>query len=294
MSSADSARSARDRQSERQRRGGGAGLVAFLTHEHGCQAVRDALSGDAVVRFAERAEELRRSIAENPPEAALVELVASEGDPTERALEIVKRLTPAVPVCAYIPLSPNEVREAVLLAGRGLVADVITIGEDLRARLKELLLRSHERSETAAVIDVWYDRVRPEAYQIVQACIEASGTAVTVTEVARRLNKSLRALERKAARAGLPPVRRVVKWCRLLRAMYRLDRRGASVKTVASELGYPSASSLAQQLQRYTGLTMSSLRAGGGFPALMAIVRTELVIAQDQARRHRHGAMRGR
>ncbi len=293
MSSADPARPAHDRQSERPHRGGGGGLVAFLTHEHGRQAVSDALPGDAVVRFAERVEELRRSIAEHPPEAALVELAASESDPAERALEMMKRLAPTVPVCAYIPPSPDEVREAVLLASRGLVADVITSGENLGARLRELLLRSWERSETAAVIDVWYDRVRPEAYQIVQVCIEASGTATTVTEVARRLNKSPRALERQAAGAGLPPVRRVVAWCRLLRAMHRLDRREARVKTVASELGYPSASSLVQQLQRYTGLTMSSLRTGGGFRALMALVRTELVIAGDQARRHRHGATRG-
>src|SRR5690606_34858730 len=116
----------------------------------------------------------------------------------------------------------------------------------------------------------------------------------TVAEVARRLNKSPRALERQAARAGLPPIRRVLAWCRLLRAMHRLDRREARAKTVASELGYPSASSLAQQFQRYTGLTMSSLRAGGGFPALVALVRTDIVIARDQTRRHRHGVTRGR
>lgn len=288
--SAPSPARAPDWGSELTRRDTAGGLIALVSRERSRQTVRDALDDKTAVHFVGRVEDLPSSIRERLPVAALVELADGESDLAERAAQMLKRLAPVIQVCAYIPPIPDTVRAAVRLAGRGLVTDVITIGENLGTRLEELLLRSRRQSENAALLDVWRDRVELEAYPILNACIEATAAAVTVADVARRLNKSPRALERQAARAGLPPVQRVAIACRLLRAVRRLERRDASVKMVASELGYPSAGALAQQLHRHTGLTMSSVRASGGFPALVALVRSELVVARDRARRRPHGA----
>ena len=265
-------------------------VLALLTRERDRQAIMTALPAETEVHFVMRPAELRPPWVGGPPIAVLVELPDPADNALGRALEALHRLAPTVPVWSYIPMERDAVREVVRLAARGLIVDVVIIEHDLRARLRLLLRDSRAWSETVSLWGVWQEWVGQEARAIVAACIDASISVATVNDVARQLNKSPRALERHVAHLGLPATHRVMSLCRLLRAMYRLDHPEASVKTVASELGYPSSHSLAQQLHRHTGLTISSLRASGGFVGLAAFVQAELSTTRGRALQRPHGA----
>ena len=269
-------------------------LLALLAREHDRRAVREALPAEVVVHFAERPAELRPPWRNGPPTSILVELQGRADSALERALEAVQRAAPTIPVWSYTRMDGVVIREAVRLAVRRLVVDAITPEEDIGARLKQLLSQGYARSETTALRRVWHKWMGPETRHTVAACIEASVGAATVKDVARELNKSPRALERLVSRSGLPYVHRMVSLCRLLRAVYRLDQPEANVKTVASELGYSSPRSLAKQLHRHTGLTISGLRAGSGFARLAAFVQAELLSIRARGQMPPHGVARGR
>jgi AraC-like DNA-binding protein len=114
-----------------------------------------------------------------------------------------------------------------------------------------------------------------------------------VADVAKRLSRSPRTLERQVMQAGLPPIHRVLRLSRLLRAAYRLERPGANVKQIAAELGYPSPHALAQRLHRHTGLTLTELRSGG-FGGLSAYVQARLLAARTGASNGARGRHRRR
>lgn len=270
------------------------GILALLTRQQDQRVVRAALPARAPPHFIERSAELRPPWRKGPPTAILVELEGGADSVLEHALYALRRMAPTVPVWAFIRMQPDAIRNVVRLAAHRLVVDVIISDEDIRARLRLLLLRARARSETAAVRRVWHQWMGPETRHILAACIEASVGAATVEDVARALNKSPRALERLVSRSGLPSAHRVVSWCRLLRAAYRLDPPEANVKTVATGLGYPSPRSLAKHLHRQTGLTIRDLRAGSSFARLAAFVQAELFTIRAHGQIPPHGGPRGR
>lgn len=265
-------------------------LFAFLTREHDRRAVRSALPAEVAVHFATQPTELLWPRLEGASAAVLVELQGSDGSSLEHTLEALHRLAPTIPVCLYIPLKHDVVREVVRLVARGLVTDVMSEREDFRAALELLLRHSRKPSETEALWSVWHDRMAPDAQDIVTACIDASERATTVADVAHNLNRSTRVLARQLRRAGLPSVHRVVSWCRLLRAMYRMDQPGANVKTIAAELDYPSTHQMLQHLRRCTDLTVTGLRAGNRFKELTAWVQAELLGMRVHAEHREKGA----
>jgi AraC-like DNA-binding protein len=270
-------------------------LVALLTRERDQRAVRAAVSGTLDVHCVTHCADLRQAWTEGMPAALLAELADADGAASARALVAFHRRAPLVPVCLYIPWETEAVRQAVQLAIDGVVTDVMIAGSnDLPQRLASVLRQARVRSEMAALRSVWRPWTPPPVRTIVAACIAASDRPVSVAEVAHRSNWSIRTLERQLAQVGLPPAQRILGWCRLLRAAYRLDRRRATVKVVAAELGYSSPHAFVQHLHRHAGLTSTDLRRRGGFAALAACARSELVTRHDHALLHVRARRGGR
>jgi len=217
------------------------------------------------------------------PTAVLLEIADTQDSAILRALAAFRRRAATVPVCVYLTLRPDVVQKVLYLAVRGIVTDVIIPGSDnLRQRLHDLLRHAHVRDEEVALRRIWRMWTPPEARDIVAACMAASHGMASVADVARCLSRSPRTVERQVKQAGLPPVRRVLRWSRLLRAAHRLEQPGANIKQIAAELGYPSPHALAQRLHRHTGLTLTELRSGG-FAGLSAYVQARLAAARTVA-----------
>lgn len=251
-------------------------IIVLLSRERERQAVRDAMGDEVVVQFAAELGELYPPWLGASPIAVLAELHKVDERKLERALRTLQRAAPAVPVWVYAPLDRLSVRQAVRLAAHGLIVDVITTFDGLEARSRALLGDAREWSEGEALWGVWESWVGPETREIVAECIEASARNAPTRQLARRMNTSTRSLSRQMARLELPTAQHMLALCRLLRAMHRLDHRAASVKAIASELGYPSAAAFRLQLTYVTGLHFSRLKPGGRFTALAERVGEEM------------------
>lgn len=250
-------------------------ILALVAREPDRQALQAALPPDVAVRFVGLPDELRQPWRDEPPTAIVVTLQQGADEALEHALEAVRRVAPRAPVWTLSSVHTDSVHEAMRLAARQLVDDVLFSEEELGARLKPLLRRAYALSETSAIRRVWREWIVPETRDVIDACIEASVGAATVADIARAVNKSSRALERLVSRSGLPSTHRIVSLCRLLRAAHRLEQPEANVKMVATALGYSSPRSLAKHLHRQTGLNIRDLRLGG-FARLSAFVHAEL------------------
>jgi DNA-binding CsgD family transcriptional regulator len=259
-------------------------IVVLLEHEHQRRVVRDALAGQVEVHFAEGPRDVHPPWRHEVPIAVLVELHAERERRMERALGILRREAPDIPRWAYTELELRSINVVVRLVALGLVADVITTAEDLGSRLRALLKNARAWSESEALRRAWDEWVGPETRVIVEACIDASVGAATPRDVEWQLDRTIRSLNRELSSDGLPPLAHIVAFCRMLRAMYRLDHRNIKVKAIASELGYRYTYSLSHQVHRFTGLWISSLPAGRRFATLAALVRAELSATRRQVR----------
>jgi AraC-like DNA-binding protein len=95
--------------------------------------------------------------------------------------------------------------------------------------------------------------------------IESDPTLRTVEELAQRLHVSTRTVQRLARRhVGLPPLT-MIRRRRLQRAAERLrDDPGATLATVAADLGYTDHSHLANEFRTVLGLHLSAYRQQAG------------------------------
>ena len=266
-------------------------IIVLLSREHERQVVRDAMGDAVVVQFAAELKELHPPWVGAAPIAVLVELESAGARKLERVLRTLQREAPAIPVWGHAALDRVSMWQAVRLAARGLMVDVITTVDDLGARSRALLSDARAWSEGEALWRVWEPWVVSDTHEIVAACIEASAHNAAIRHLARRMNTSTRSLSRQLTELELPTAQRMLALCRLLRVMHRLDHRAAGVKAIASELGYPSAAALRMQLTYVTRLHFSRVKPGRRFTALAECVCKELSeLRAGSAKSARRGA----
>lgn len=86
---------------------------------------------------------------------------------------------------------------------------------------------------------------------------------VTQSEAARLYHRHPATLARHLRRAGLPSLRQVIAWGRLIHVSSLLEEPDRSTDNVAISLGYPSTTALYNQLHRYANLRPGDLRRAG-------------------------------
>jgi AraC-like DNA-binding protein len=100
--------------------------------------------------------------------------------------------------------------------------------------------------------------LRPAAAAVLQACTSAVGRGGASEAVCAILEISSRTLARRTAQLGLPPVRRLLMWYRVLLASRAFATPGSTLAGAAAASGYASRTSLARAM-RELGLEPASL-----------------------------------
>ena len=96
--------------------------------------------------------------------------------------------------------------------------------------------------------------VDPTTRNIIQRTIELSARLSTITDLARNLYVSRRALGRRLLNSGLPVPSHWLHIARLIRATLKLQNSTESLFKVATSLGYPDGFSMSNQMQRLCGI----------------------------------------
>lgn len=179
-----------------------------------------------------------RAVRERPHGVALIILLppAVELGGTERILELMEHCRPHSVLPFLDQLDPEE-----------LVPVLRRFPSDFALEVTEYL--------------VWRGiEVDLDTRQLIRKTLKLSGELQTVSDLAKALYTSRRALGRRFMTRGLPVPSHWLHFGRVLRAALLLQKRDSNLYSIACHLGYPDGFSLSNQMMRLTQLRPSILR----------------------------------
>lgn len=112
-----------------------------------------------------------------------------------------------------------------------------------------------------------------------------------IDEALTTLSLSRRSFDRTLRRHSLPTAERLLGWCRLLAASWKMCGKKCRVEDVAMELGFDSAAALASMLRRYSGDSIRMVRENDGFHRTVAAFQKEVYRGRIAPRRGVSGEM---
>jgi AraC-like DNA-binding protein len=253
-------------------------ILALIRGQRDRQAIQTDIGACAELRFCSRAADLRAEAHRLKPTILISELADQDGIPTSQTLKALHRQSSWLPIYLYIPFAIVDVREAMDLLKHGVVAGVVFRGIDHPGKgLHSLLARAQLDGETAQLLKAVTSLIPSTAVPLAAACAAASAHAGHIDEVAAALATSPRTLQWQLQRERLPTPQRLLGWCRLLRAVLRLERTNAPLKSIAESLGYSSAAALTHHLKRHAGMTPAMARRDGFRTAHLRLAREILL-----------------
>lgn len=168
----------------------------------------------------------------------------------------------AVHVVAYTTVSSEAVRAHGLLAAHGYRHLVLRGFDDSPEAIRALLDALPADTLTELLLPMIEDllrRVPPSLASAIETLFRAPHTIATVDELARTAVMSRRTFDRAIERAGFAPGWMVVRIARVVRAYHYLRSGRASVREVATKLGYATERGFANEVHLVSGFLPSSL-----------------------------------
>jgi AraC-like DNA-binding protein len=168
----------------------------------------------------------------------------------------------SVHVIAYTTVSPDAVRAHGVLAAHGYRHLMLRGFDDSPEAIRTLLdaLPADTLTELLLpMIDELLRKVPPSLAHAIEELLRAPHTIASVDELARTAVMSRRTFDRALERAGVAPGWMIVRVARVVRAYHYLRTARASVRDVASKLGYATERGFANEVHIVSGFLPSSL-----------------------------------
>lgn len=155
-------------------------------------------------------------------------------------------------------------RDLLRLAEMGVREVLIRDRDDRPAGLYRLLSRMFSAAAESKALDELGDAVPPNFQAFFLALVAAAVAPMGPTDAARLYRRHANTLREHLRAAGFPPINKMIVWARLFQAAHLLEDPARSGENVALALGFPSASALRNQFNRYVQMSLGEVRAQGG------------------------------
>lgn len=251
-------------------------IVAALVWDAASQArLRDALRGQATLRFCERQSELLTLVENNLASVVVLDTRERDGQSTLPVVRQLRDAFPSVPVVLYFAISPDTSRDVLAFARAGVNDLVLRDVDDLRYSLRSALSAAADHCSAHTIVNELEPLLPANVLPMVQYSLENGRRAISVEEVADALNVHRKTLVDRLSGSHLPTPSALIAWCRLITAARLLEDPGRSVEQVALILDFPSGTSMRNMMKRYTGLRPGEIRENGGVRCVLhALKRT--------------------
>lgn len=193
-------------------------------------------------------------------------------DALPQGIEACAELRARHPSAALLPygsLAGDRVPVASRLAELGIEYVVVRGQNDepraLRERVCAMLARRFADGVVQRIGDLFPEPLHPLLrFLLVNPC-----PPVDAERAARSQHCHPRVLRARLRNAGLPPLKRLIVWTRLMYAAHLLAGTGRDTAQVARDAGYPTATAFRAQVQRYAGIPARELRGACGLERLL-------------------------
>ena len=196
---------------------------------------------------------------------------------------------PSLSVAAAFTLSADRVGDLKTL-GRWGVSEIVSVGhDDEPGALRQRFRRMRGQKLRQLIFPILPEETSGRARAILDAAAEVVVVGGTGGDLARSLDLSRRTLLRWTQDAGLPPVRKLLPWVRILLAAELLDDPGRTVLQAARAAGYGSDSGLRRVTVKYLGLAPTLMRPRGAFAAAAKPFKAALLSTHPGAKHDEGG-----
>jgi AraC-like DNA-binding protein len=199
-------------------------------------------------------------------------LVLDPFESGQHALSACARFHERFPSVALLPYGSfvGRTQQLLDLAALGVQTVVSRDEDDDPVSFSELLGIVLARNVAGAVLLELGGVVPVPLEPVMRRLLLGAHHRLSPSEVSMLAHRHVNTLREHLRAAGLPPVNKLIVWCRLFHAGNLLADRERSVENVAYTLDFPSPSALRNQLGRYAGMTPQEVRARGGLRAVVA------------------------
>lgn len=186
--------------------------------------------------------------------------------------------TPRPQVVVLVAAASAASLHAALLTGARVpcVASVAATWQDVLPLATSALRHADDRMCASWIAERVRRQVPDALAPFITYCADRAGSHARLANAVEQTGLPRRTLDNQLRRAHLPTAERILGWCRVLHAAWRLDRSSDSVEHAAIDLGHASASALRNYYRRYAALSPTEARARGGFSFLLERFMMEL------------------
>lgn len=244
-------------------------VVAMMPSEHEHGFIANSLRGLAHVAFSRSLEDAERAIHERTPLMVLARCRDGD-DGAVREFAVRQHLAhPDLPIVVVRPASATPA-DALRIRDWAGVADVLHDNDGhFRMRVSTLITEAHHRVRRLDIAAYLARGVATPSREVVRSAIAHGNRPRSVRELAASIGVPRKTMDRRLSKSLALTARQLVGWGRLIAVAMRLEAPAATVEAAAHELGFASPSALRNLLSRYTGLTPTELRNGGGVEYLV-------------------------
>ena len=197
--------------------------------------------------------------------AVVVDVGDRLGMPSTRSIVAMRRRRADLPIILWCDRAALMTGDVDGLLGAGLTAVVFRDETDVEQRLMSALTRATDVAFHQLTDQALSRRVPSPLIPVFRMCLDRAGAVPKANIIAASVGLTPRQLAAHLRRAGMPPVREIARWARLLTASYRLEQTTEPVVVIAHSVGFVSASYLSRLLKRYANETPDGVREPGGF-----------------------------
>lgn len=238
-------------------------VIALVRDLVGRSRLQNAFASHARLRFCLSQRQLLQLSDAEPPDMVIVEPRDEAGLPNAAVITALRRARPTVRALVYCRLEPDDCHELPALGRAGASAVVFRDFDDKGPALRDVVDAAQISSCARAFVERLQRISPPAARGVVAYCARHASPKLSVEGLAFAFGVTRRTLVNRFARAGLPPPRTLVTWCRLLQATCDLSGQNVMVKETARIHGFGTGTTFRRVLRHHTGLRIADLRADG-------------------------------
>jgi AraC-like DNA-binding protein len=251
-------------------------IVACALNRQQQAFVRDGLRRSAC-RFVDTFGELERLLAESLQCDTLI--LAPEDREGRSATASIRRAIRQWPETAIVALCPSRSEQTpslqqLVVAG---VHKLVFSGmHDTAAELAVAVDMARRECAAERVYREITPLVPSTLHGLVELVLGRPDSVASVAEVSNLLGIHRKTLFNWCTKAGFLQPGELIVWCRLAMVAHFLERSGATIESIALNLGFASHTALRNLIKRYAKRTASEVREQGGLTVLLDAMRERL------------------
>ena len=240
--------------------------------------IRDAVRGRGTVQVVDSEREVLARLDFNE-HAWDVVIVASgtEEAPTTGLVRAVVESPARAAVVVYCEPTRNMTPNIAGFAAAGAHQFLFWGVNDSAIFLREILEAARRQCAADRAMLLLRPIIPTALHPLVEAALSDPATVNDVGRLADAVHVHRRTLFNRCARFSCLNPTELLAWTRLTLVALLLEATGATVETIAMQLGYPSPTALRNTIKRYTGLRATEIRASGGARLVLGLMQVRIL-----------------